>query len=256
MLADSDCAEPSGGYVLSAGGVLAGHRAPGTRTPESRSVLPPALHQLLHGANAAARESAWESLLAEQSRLLLHVAHSFATEHDGAMDAYAYVLDRLREDDYRRLRGYEADGRSRFSTWLVVVARRLCLDFHRHRYGRVRDGARDEDSVEAAHAARRRLVDLAAAAIDLASLAHDEDEAPDRGVRSTQLREALQSALDELAPDDRLILKLRFEDDLTAQQIATVLQWPTPFHVFRRLNAVFARLKRGLLARGVESSVP
>ncbi len=219
-------------------------------------MLPPALHLLLHNTDAAARESAWESLVAEQSRLLLHVAHSFATEHDGAMDAYAYVLDRLREDDYRRLRGYEADGRSRFSTWLVVVARRLCLDFYRHRYGRARGGVRDQESTEAAHAARRRLVDLAAAAIDLTSLAQCDDAAPDHDLRSSQLRDALQSALDELAPDDRLILKLRFEDDLTAQQIATVLQWPTPFHVFRRLNALFARLKRELLARGIESSVP
>ena len=100
------------------------------------------------------------------------------------------------------------------------------------------------------------MVDLAAAAIDLTSLAQCDDAAPDHDLRSSQLRDALQSALDELAPDHRLILKLRFEDDLTAQQIATVLQWPTPFHVFRRLNALFARLKRELLARGIESSVP
>jgi DNA-directed RNA polymerase specialized sigma24 family protein len=49
------------------------------------------------------------------------------------MDGYAYVLEALRSDDYRRLRAYAADGRSKFSTWLVVVARRLCLDLHLRR---------------------------------------------------------------------------------------------------------------------------
>jgi len=44
---------------------------------------------------------------------------------DGAMDAYAYVLERLRERDCARLRTYADGGPARFTTWLVVVARRL-----------------------------------------------------------------------------------------------------------------------------------
>src|SRR5204862_509166 len=82
------------------------------------------------------------------------VARSLTTDHDAAMDGYAHVLERLREHDCRRLRGYAPDGRTKFTTWLVVVARRLCLDFHRHRYGRSDDPAPD---AAAARAARRRL---------------------------------------------------------------------------------------------------
>ena len=77
------------------------------------------------------------------------------------MDGYAHVLERLREHDCRRLRGYAPDGRTKFTTWLVVVARRLCLDFHRHRYGRSDDPAPD---AAVARAARRRLVNLVAGA--------------------------------------------------------------------------------------------
>jgi hypothetical protein len=52
------------------------------------------------------------------------------------MDRYAWVLDALRQDRHRRLRAFAAEGRGSFTTWLVAVVRRLCVDEHRHRYGR------------------------------------------------------------------------------------------------------------------------
>ncbi|OLC45159.1 MAG: hypothetical protein AUH68_04945 [Gemmatimonadetes bacterium 13_1_40CM_4_69_5] len=117
------------------------------------------LSRLFEASDARARDSAWADFVAAHSRLLLHVARSLTTDHDAAMDGYAHVLERLREHDCRRLRGYAPDGRTKFTTWLVVVARRLCLDFHRHRYGRSDDPAPD---AAAARAARRRLVNLVA----------------------------------------------------------------------------------------------
>src|SRR5690349_20871276 len=89
-------------------------------------------------STASHRESAWEAFLGVHSRLLLHVARTFANEHDAAMDAFAWMLDRLRADDFHRLRAFSADGRSEFTTWLVVVGRRLCVDWYRAKYGRDR----------------------------------------------------------------------------------------------------------------------
>jgi hypothetical protein len=54
----------------------------------------------------------------------------------GPFSRYAYILEKLQDEDFRRLRGYVADGRAEFSTWLAVVTRRLCEDFRRQRYGR------------------------------------------------------------------------------------------------------------------------
>src|SRR5258705_6340095 len=121
--------------------------------------LPQELAQLLNASDSPTRDAAWEAFLTTHSRLLVHTARSLNHDHDAAMDGYAYVLEALRENDCRRLRAYSADGRSKFSTWLVVVARRLCLDFHRHRYGRTRDTGAD---AREERAARRRLVDLVA----------------------------------------------------------------------------------------------
>src|SRR3989454_11788769 len=100
------------------------------------AALPFELSRLFEARNDPARDDAWAEFLAAHSRLLLHVARAVTTNRDAAMDAYTSMLERLREDDYRRLRGYAPDGRSKFTTWLVVVARRLCLDLLRRRYGR------------------------------------------------------------------------------------------------------------------------
>jgi RNA polymerase sigma factor (sigma-70 family) len=98
--------------------------------------VPPHLSRLLSGDGD--RAVAWEAFVAEHSRLLLHVARTGTTKYDDAMDAYAYVLERLREDDYRRLREFAQDPRAKLTTWLVVVARRLSIDHYRRRYGRAR----------------------------------------------------------------------------------------------------------------------
>jgi RNA polymerase sigma factor (sigma-70 family) len=169
------------------------------------------------------------------------------------MDGYTHVVEKLREDCHRRLRAYTPHLTTRFTTWLVVVTRRLLLDYHRHRYGRSRseDGARREE-----HAARRRLEDLVGAEIDPEQLATASSNSPDLGLRREELTRALRQALDELDPSDRLLLALRFEDERPVREIAATMRLPTVFHVYRRVGAALSELKRALARRGVEESEP
>ncbi|PYO66338.1 MAG: hypothetical protein DMD71_08985 [Gemmatimonadetes bacterium] len=210
------------------------------------------LSRLFEASDARARDSAWADFVAAHSRLLLHVARSLTTDHDAAMDGYAHVLERLREHDCRRLRGYAPDGRTKFTTWLVVVARRLCLDFHRHRYGRSDDPAPD---AAAARAARRRLVNLVAGETEPEQLAAPGSD-PASTLQATELHTALDAATAGLAAADRLLLKLRFDDDLSAREIAGLVGLPTPFHVYRRLNALLGQLRRVLRQRGIHEAEP
>ena len=216
------------------------------------AVLPFELTRLIEATDAPARDDAWARFVAAHSRLLLHVARSLTADRDATMDGYAHVLERLREDDCRRLRGYVPDGRSKFTTWLVVVARRLCLDFHRHRYGRSDDPAPD---ALAAHAARRRLADLVAGAIEPEQLAASAAD-PASALQAEELHRALGAATARLGATDRLLLKLRFDDDLSAREIAGLLALPTPFHVYRRLNALLQELRRVLQQRGIHEAEP
>ena len=233
-------------------------RGPGLSDP-TKPHLPRELSRLLDARTSARADAAWDDFVAVHSRLLLHVVRALTNDRDAAMDAYARVLERLRADDFRRLRGYVPDGRSRFTTWLVAVVRRLCLDWHRERYGR----ARAEGSARAreAHERRRRLTSLAMDVgveefKDGADAGTSQTEGPDELLRSRELLDALEAALATLTPADQVLLRLRFDDDLSAQQIARTLHYPTPFHVYRRINAVLAQLRQALRARGIESSVP
>jgi RNA polymerase sigma factor (sigma-70 family) len=167
------------------------------------------------------------------------------------MDAYAFALEKLRDNDLRRLRAFASDGTGKFTTWLVVVGRRLAHDWHRQSYGR--NGHVDDSACRSERDARRRLVDLASEAIDLAGVPDASHHGLDADVLAEEIRTALAAEIDALNAEDRLLIRLRFEDGLSAKDIAAVTKAPTPFHVYRRLNQVLERLKRGLVARGVES---
>jgi RNA polymerase sigma factor (sigma-70 family) len=208
------------------------------------------LSQLLHASDAERRTAAWEELVARHSRLLLHVARSFGGGHDEAMERYTYILDKLYEGDYHRLRAFQADGRARFSTWLTVAARRLCLDHHRSRYGRNRSAQGSDAST--LRNLRRNLIDSLDLGIDTDDVSDSGAPSAESGTISKERDRALVAELEALPPRDRLLLALRFENDLSAARIADVAGYPTPFHVYRRLNSVLSRLRSALVSHGID----
>ena len=223
--------------------------ADGTVTPLSRSLE--RLIVAVEAGDASQVDAAWPGFVAEHTRLLLHVARSVFKSHDEVMDAYAFILEQLRANDCRRLREFASDPRSRLSTWLVVVSRRLCLDFYRRRYGRDHGGtSRDQ------RAMRRRLQDLVGEDVEVHDLPASRAVGAELLMRQMELRNALDRALEEFGVSDRLLLRLRFDDELPAQEIARLLGFSSAFHVYRRVNALLARLRRSLEAQGIESALP
>lgn len=214
---------------------------------------PQELQDLLQATNATARDEAWSRFVNRFSPLLLHTARTVAREHDRAMDAYAHVLEQLHWDHGGRLKQYVADPRAQFSTWLVIVARRLCVDFLRQRYGRAHASER---SGGADQVVRRRLVDLVAEEMGNIGPLPDPSAGPDEELGRRELTSALQHCLARLTPAHRLLLTLRFEDELPVREIATLLHYPTPFHVYRTLNALLAELRGALRQHGVGDAEP
>jgi len=215
--------------------------------------LPLELADLLSATDVPSEERAWKAFLETHSRLILHTLHRLGGDHDTVMDRYAYVIEQLRRDRHHRLRGYVPSPRSKFTTWLVVVVHRLGLDHHRRRYGSPNDSGEGNHD---ARAARRRLVDLLAERVDVETLASADGTAPDSAIRSDDLHRALTAALDRLEPHDRLLLRLRFELELSARRIAQLLGLPTPFHVYRRCNHLCGALRNDLAQSGVGDREP
>jgi RNA polymerase sigma factor (sigma-70 family) len=223
---------------------------PSTTQEERRDTLPVPVARLLTAGAGQDADEAWATFLDAYSPLLLRIAAAFAPGYDGALDRYTYMLDELRRNDCRRLRAYAADGRGRFSTWLTVVARRLCLDHYRQHFGRVRG---PEEGVRAratfSRALRRRLSELSSPVEDLTLLPDLTLRDPGEVVDEHDRRAALRRALNELRPGDQLLLRLRFEEDLTAREIAPLLGLASQFHVYRRIETVCGMVRARLTAR-------
>lgn len=210
---------------------------------------PQELQDLLQPPGPVERDEAWGRFVECFSRLLLHVCRSLFRDHDQAMDCYAYVLEELRKDDCRRLRKYVPEPGCKFTTWLVVVVRRLCLDFRRTIYPRPR---KDDD--------RPPVIDLVSSRMSLntsiiveldETLLADPGLSPEQLARIRDRRARLQACLSRLAPAQRLLLTYRFVDELPGREIASLLQLPTTFHAFRAIEAVLKQLRQCLAGKGI-----
>ena len=220
---------------------------------ESPSALPREVAALLASTDRRSREEAWEAFLGRYSLLLLHTAYALGAGYDRAMDRYLYILDQLHRDDCRRLRRYAGTGRGKFSSWLVVVARRLCLDEHRQAYGRSSRSRAERIRRNDRRVVRRRLTDLVGAPVDVTAIVDPAGSCdPGRALGRAEVRHSLRAAIQGLAPGDVLLLELRFSRDLRAREIAELMGLPSPFQVYRRLDRVLEGLRLELRRVGIE----
>ena len=82
--------------------------------------------------------AAWGIFLREFSPLILQVVRLFERDPDLSSECFLFVCEHLQRDRLRRLRRFRAGGAASFPTWLRAVARNLCVDWHRHHFGRRR----------------------------------------------------------------------------------------------------------------------
>lgn len=229
---------------------MSGERRLKERSPASCAVRPPALGAVLQNSTSDGPEpQAWKSFLDNYSRVILHVASRVTRTYDERMNLYAHVVDELSRDGCRRLRAYEPTEGAKFTSWLIVVARRLCIDYRRRRYGRA--GADEGDA-----AIRRRLEDLVCEQVDIDLEADEHSRDPESEIRRTELRAHLYAVIGDLAVQDRLMLTLRFVDKRSAKEIALAVGLSSQWQVYRRLNAVVDRLRQQLNGRGVHDGAP
>lgn len=78
-------------------------------------------------------ERAWRKFLRKYSNLILKVIWQFEKNMDDVMEAYTYVCSKLVENNFAILKKYDftKPDRPKFSTWLALVVRNLCIDHFR-----------------------------------------------------------------------------------------------------------------------------
>lgn len=215
-------------------------------SPDEAFGIPQPVAAVLVASTAEAKDVAWSAFVEAYTPLLLHTARGFGVAYDGAMDRYTHLLEQLRRDDYHRLRCFAPDGTGRFTTWLVVVARRLLQDHHRARYGRSRRPLRPDSADGASATMRRNLVEMIGEELSAATMADGTAATSETETQSAERADAVRAAVGSLDPRDQLLVKLRYDRELNADQIAAVAGFPTRFHVYRRLRVVLRLLSSRL----------
>jgi RNA polymerase sigma-70 factor (ECF subfamily) len=148
-------------------------------------------------------------------RYLLRLVGDEAVAEDTFQQTWLQVTERISR----------YDGTRPFGPWLFTVARNLALD----------------------HLRRRQPASLDDVAEPAAPGGGDADPLAQAVARQQSAR--LADAVARLAPLDREVLSLRFEEDLALPELAQTLNVPVPT-AKARLYRALARLRGRLLARG------
>ena len=247
------------------------------------------------------RLAAWETFLEVYTSVLYQIAVAYCHDSDDAADCYLHICEQLSRNGFRRLLKFKSEGSASFTTWLRVVARNLCYDWHRSRTGRrrpfkslqfltelergvydcrVEHGLSEEETltrlrpafpdlsppqlveaerrVEHSLSARQRWI-LSTRRIQHAfnsSAALVTEQSEDRVVQMPDLRldqeslvatkeqqALLKRCVASLTKEERLILQLRFEQDLSLETIAGLTGLRDAQRVHRRIRALLMKLR-------------
>ncbi|HYC92742.1 MAG TPA: sigma-70 family RNA polymerase sigma factor [Thermoanaerobaculia bacterium] len=208
---------------------------------------------------------------------------------DSIEDFTAEVRLRLVKDDYAILRAYE--GRSQFKTYIAAVVRRLLIDQRRRDWGKWHDSAeaqrigeigvdverslhREGRSIQETHRQledkypgvaletieviaarlpakmRRNRVDIDEA---MSVQTHGDAERPVvQADLAARISTVVCTFIDGLPEEDQLLLRLRFDSEMTVAQIARSLHRDQQV-LYRRLYKHFHDLRDALTAASVDA---
>lgn len=155
-------------------------------------------------------------ILRYQHRLLRYLLY-LTSNREQAEDLFQEVWMRV------LVRGGQFNGKARFDTWLFTVARNLVIDLRRKRTM----SSLDELFENCGEEDRPMGVEIAA-----------DGPSPFDQCSGLEDRDRLVAALMQMEPLYREVLVLRFQEDLSLEEIATVTRAP--------LSTVKSRLYRGL----------
>lgn len=253
------------------------------------------IDEILQSLNSCEPEQAWTNFLGAYAPVILQTVRLVERESDAAAECFLFVCEGLLRDRFRRLRQFRTAGPARFSTWLRVVVRNLCIDWRRKKLGRQRDfdfvsrmpaldheifrclheeGVSQEEafhllsprfpglSRQAVAESAQRILDLMSPrqrwllsarhtdrgkeGLEMLEGVPDERPNPESCAISGENRTRLQQVLANLPQDERLLLQLRYEQELTLEQVAKLLHLGDAQRADRRIREILARLREQL----------
>lgn len=94
------------------------------------------MDELANLANGGDVEAIWDRFMDRYRRVVFAAIQRLAPGEDAVMDAFAFVCEKLRADNLRRLRAFDPAAGAKFTTWITAVVRNLTIDWLRSVDGR------------------------------------------------------------------------------------------------------------------------
>jgi len=145
--------------------------------------------------------SAWDELVRHHLEMICRAVRRVLGDEADVEDVIQTLFVKLLERDCRRLRSFQ--GRSKFSTWLVAVARRVALE-HLER--------------------KKKPAPPAARALE--TLVTELKDDPGSHLDGEQATRRLQAAMDRLPARDGLLVQLVYVDGASYEEAARFLAVP------------------------------
>jgi RNA polymerase sigma-70 factor (ECF subfamily) len=158
-------------------------------------------------------QAAWETIVCQHWRKVFNVAYKFVGKHDEAEDLAQDIFLKI----FKALDTF--DRRANFQTWIISIARNLCIDHYRSVRKERETIAREVDAGD--------LMPVSA------------EIGPEGALERSDLRALLQRALERLPVALRTAVVLRDLQELSYQEIADQLDLPE--------GTVKSRINRGRL---------
>ncbi len=172
-------------------------------------MAPAQLWEMLQQLGSSNPQPSWENFLREYASIILAVARRLERDADHASACFVYTCEQLAARQFARLRRFDSGGPASFETWLCVVARNLCADWRRKKFGR-------ERTFEA-------ITRLPEREQELFRLRYEQ------GISAEHAWDALQTRYPELTRDQYALLEERVGAVLTARH-ADLLEARRPRH--------------------------
>jgi len=168
---------------------------------------------------------AWQKFILQYSNFIYGAIVRYTDDYDEKMAVYLHILEKLRENRHERLRHFAF--RSKLSTWLTVVSRRLALDFLRSRYGR--DFALKKIRVVSIDAEPETMRMLAETMDPEKKLA-----AAERQEWRRRLERGLHLAMDKLDDRERLAVQMIYFRGMRIREVGRLLGLPAAYKFVAR----------------------
>jgi RNA polymerase sigma factor (sigma-70 family) len=179
---------------------------------------------------------AWQKFILQYSNYIYHAVIKYTDDYDEKMAIYLHILEKLHENGFERLRSFAF--KSKLSTWLTVVSRRLALDFLRSRYGRDFSLKKIRVvSIDAEPGYLKLLADTATPENEMAASEQQEQR--------KRLESDLHLALVALSDQERMAVQLVYFQGLKIKDVGKLLKRPSAYKFLgRALQKIKAEMEK------------